>query len=103
MDDISREESRYLDLLDLLVPMLYYWQRAVKGWVDVESYIRVERQPFLASKAVIFGVNPIGPHIRLVKLCHGASHLDASSKSNALISCTSIAVENFFLPCKEAM
>jgi hypothetical protein len=28
--------------------------------------LRVERQPFLASKAVIFGVNPIGPHILCV-------------------------------------
>jgi hypothetical protein len=28
--------------------------------------LRVERQPFLASKAVIFGVNPTGPHILVV-------------------------------------
>lgn len=25
--------------------------------------LRVKRQPFLASEAVIFGVNPTGPHI----------------------------------------
>jgi hypothetical protein len=30
MHNIFREKSRYLDLLDLLVPMLYSWQRAVK-------------------------------------------------------------------------
>lgn len=29
--------------------------------------LRVERQPFLASKAVIFGLNPTGPHIIDVK------------------------------------
>lgn len=30
----------------------------------------VERQPFLASQAVIFGVNPTGPHILVVNLVH---------------------------------
>jgi hypothetical protein len=30
--------------------------------------LRVERQPFLASKAVIFGLNPTGPHILYVNL-----------------------------------
>jgi hypothetical protein len=28
--------------------------------------LRVERQPFLAFKVVIFGVNPTGPHILVV-------------------------------------
>jgi hypothetical protein len=30
--------------------------------------LRGERQPFLALKAVIFGVNPTGPHILVVVL-----------------------------------
>ncbi|KAI2732350.1 hypothetical protein CBS147332_1489 [Penicillium roqueforti] len=52
-------------------------QWAVKGRLDVQSY-GVERQPFLASKAVIFGVNPTDPHILVVKAKNMDSHSDAA-------------------------
>ena len=38
--------------------------RAVSGQAAARRpKLRVERRPFLASKAVIFGVNSTGPHI----------------------------------------
>jgi hypothetical protein len=45
--------------------------RGVTGqWADKgrlgRPKLRVERELFLASKAVIFGVNPTGPHILFV-------------------------------------
>ena len=40
-------------------------QWAVKGRLK-RPKLQVEMQPFLASKAVIFGVNPTGPHILIV-------------------------------------
>ena len=45
-------------------------QWAVKGRLDSPK-LRVERQPFLASKVVIFGVIFTGPHILVCKLYFG--------------------------------
>jgi hypothetical protein len=41
-------------------------RRAVKQALARPPKLRVERRPFLASKAVIFGVLFTGPHILLV-------------------------------------
>jgi hypothetical protein len=78
--------GRVLKLLKVLggcrIEMLQGSGRSRGGWsLDIQTpKLRVERQPLLASIAVVFGVKPPGPHVLVVIFKSEVGHLPIQKK-----------------------